>query len=129
MARSTDGGHTFTKEKISASGFTPSYSAFFGDYTNITAHNNIVRPVWTRADGTNKSVYTALIDYNFPLLSGTTEEYDRIDIYPNPANEVINVAYTVDNASNIQFELFDMTGRKVKSVSLPAGSTFHTIHI
>ncbi len=129
MARSTDGGNTFTNEKISASGFTPSSSAFFGDYTNITAHNNIVRPVWTRADGTNKSVYTALIDYNFPLLSGTTEEYDRIDIYPNPANEVINVAYTVDNTSNIQFELFDMTGRKVKSVSLPAGSTFHTIHI
>jgi len=37
VARSTDGGTTFTNFPVSQSAFTPTSSIFFGDYTNIAA--------------------------------------------------------------------------------------------
>jgi hypothetical protein len=62
MAYSKDGGATFINEKISDKPFKPNAFNFFGDYNNISAHNGIVRPIWTRADGVRLSVWTALID-------------------------------------------------------------------
>ncbi len=63
MARSTDGGETFNNFKVSSTPFTPNSSSFFGDYTNVTAHNGKVRPIWTRLDNTSLSLYTAIVDF------------------------------------------------------------------
>jgi hypothetical protein len=62
MAFSRDGGVTFINERISESPFFPESSAFMGDYINIAASNGVVRPVWTRVDTTQLSVWTAIID-------------------------------------------------------------------
>ncbi len=61
LAVSKDGGKTFQNRKISASPFQPVSSVFFGDYNHISVYNGVVRPIWTRADGTRLSVWTALI--------------------------------------------------------------------
>lgn len=61
VARSTNGGETFTNFKVSQSSFTPSSGIFFGDYTNIAAFNKKVYPIWMRLDGSNLSVWTAII--------------------------------------------------------------------
>jgi hypothetical protein len=63
LAYSKDGGETFINQKISEKPFTPSAFNFFGDYNNISAHNGVVRPIWTRADGMRLSVWTALINF------------------------------------------------------------------
>ncbi|HHH53030.1 MAG TPA: exo-alpha-sialidase, partial [Bacteroidetes bacterium] len=47
MAVSRDGGESFENFKISESPFDPNKNVFFGDYTNISAYDNIVRPIWT----------------------------------------------------------------------------------
>lgn len=62
IAYSTDGGESFINQKVSETPFLPSKNAFFGDYNNISAHDGRVRPIWTRADGVNLSIWTALID-------------------------------------------------------------------
>ncbi len=62
VARSTNGGESFTNFKVSQSSFTPSSSVFFGDYTNIAAFNKMVYPIWMRMDGTSLSVWTAIIN-------------------------------------------------------------------
>ena len=62
LAFSVDGGNSFTNRKISDSPFSPSATAFFGDYTNIHAYDNRVRPIWTRYEDGLLSVWTALID-------------------------------------------------------------------
>lgn len=69
VARSTDGGETFTEFKVSQSPFTPSSSVFFGDYTNIVALNGKVYPIWTRMDGTQRSVWIAIIKDSIPQQS------------------------------------------------------------
>lgn len=58
LAVSMDGGETFINRKISESPFLPNAGVFFGDYTNISVHNNIVRPIWTRLHGGQLSVWT-----------------------------------------------------------------------
>ncbi len=63
MATSFDGGETFINTKINKSSFTPNSSTFMGDYIGVTAHNNIVRPIWTSMDDhQNMSIWTAIID-------------------------------------------------------------------
>jgi hypothetical protein len=62
VAVSQDGGLSFTESKISESPFYPDPEIFFGDYNNIAAHGNVVRPVWTRLDDKNLSVRTSIVD-------------------------------------------------------------------
>jgi hypothetical protein len=62
LARSTDGGKNFTNERISESPFMPDSQTFMGDYTNISAINGVIRPIWTRLDTNKLSVWTAIIN-------------------------------------------------------------------
>jgi len=62
LAVSRDGGETFVNTRISESPFTPDAGTFFGDYTNISAHRGVVRPIWTRLDTSVLSIWTAIID-------------------------------------------------------------------
>lgn len=61
LAVSKDGGETFANYKISESPFSPNPKMFFGDYTNISVHNGVIRPIWTRLHKGKISVHTALI--------------------------------------------------------------------
>ncbi|MBL7809314.1 MAG: glycosyl hydrolase, partial [Saprospiraceae bacterium] len=63
VASSLDGGKTFKNLKVSAKPFTPNTLVFFGDYNHISAHNGVVRPIWTRLDQGALSVWTALMDF------------------------------------------------------------------
>lgn len=63
MAVSRDGGQSWKNVRISEAPFVPSETIFFGDYNNITAHNGIVRPVWTRHEEGRLSIWTALINF------------------------------------------------------------------
>lgn len=62
LAVSKDGGEHFKNYKISESPFLPNPRIFFGDYTNISAHNGVIRPIWTRLHSGNISLYTALVE-------------------------------------------------------------------
>jgi len=69
LAVSTDGGTSFENMRISQAPFIPNNCPtgynFFGDYTNISAHNNIVRPIWATCDNSNQSIKIAIIDSLF----------------------------------------------------------------
>jgi BNR/Asp-box repeat len=62
LAVSRDGGKSFENIKISTTPFDPSKYIFFGDYNHISAHNGMVRPIWTRLQDATLSVWTALIE-------------------------------------------------------------------
>ncbi|MDH4088987.1 MAG: glycosyl hydrolase [Cyclobacteriaceae bacterium] len=61
LAYSVDSGINFKNVKISETPFIPVETSFFGDYTNISAHDGIITPVWTRMDDGKTSVWTAVI--------------------------------------------------------------------
>ncbi|UKN02869.1 exo-alpha-sialidase [Paracrocinitomix mangrovi] len=62
LAVSRDGGEHFDNIKISKTPFKPNPKIFFGDYTNISAHNGVIRPIWTRLHYGQINAYTALIE-------------------------------------------------------------------
>ena len=66
VAYSFDGGETFTNERISDSPFTPNEGVFFGDYTNIVANDSIVRPIWTRLEGGQLTIWTHDVKADYP---------------------------------------------------------------
>lgn len=59
---STDGGNTWKNKRITKKPFSPFFGEFFGDYTNIVAHNGKVYPIWTEMKDKKTYVYTAIID-------------------------------------------------------------------
>lgn len=61
LAISTNGGDSFTNTTISEKPFETNDAIFFGDYSNINAYNNIVRPIWTQQEKGTLSIWTALI--------------------------------------------------------------------
>ncbi|MCC3156330.1 T9SS type A sorting domain-containing protein [Hymenobacter sp. 15J16-1T3B] len=113
-ARSTDGGRTFQNFRISQSPFSPNAATFMGDYSNITAHNNVVRPVWTRLDNTVSSVWTALIDVNVLAGAAPKAAAVRVQAYPNPATTVLNVSVQLPAPQRLSAELRTLDGRRVR---------------
>ena len=62
LAYSDNGGESFTNIKVNEWSFLPSKDVFFGDYINIVAHNNIIRPIWMSMHNNKLSVWTALVN-------------------------------------------------------------------
>jgi hypothetical protein len=128
IARSTDGGISFENIKISATPFLPVGSSFFGDYSNISVHNNKVRPIWTRADGSSKSVWTAPIDFSTSINNITSKissKYHLGQNFPNPFNPSTNIKFDIPKSSFVQLIIHDILGKEVSTIvseELIAGS-------
>jgi hypothetical protein len=114
LAVSKDGGETFENFKVSESPFTPISNIFFGDYTGISAYNNVVRPIWTRLHAEELSVWTAITDNYFTAFQ--PEEMAPIAIdqsYPNPFSESTLFSFKIRRASKINLSVNDVFGKKV----------------
>ena len=126
MAMSEDGGQTFRNFKISESSFLPSASVFFGDYTNISAHNCVVRPIWTRLHQGQLSIWTAIIDMNWVGAPETENAMFTLDQnYPNPYEEATFISFKLKRQSAITLKVYDAVGRIVATLiddqTLPSG--------
>ncbi|MBK6995417.1 MAG: exo-alpha-sialidase [Lewinellaceae bacterium] len=66
VAVSRDAGKSFKNLKVSTEPFKPTSGVFFGDYNHISAHDGVVRPIWTRLDKGALSVWTAIMDFKKP---------------------------------------------------------------
>ncbi|HYV92349.1 MAG TPA: hypothetical protein VE978_11215 [Chitinophagales bacterium] len=116
LAYSTDGGSTFTNVKISEDLFSPSASVFLGDYTNISAYDGKVVPIWTREDGGQTSVWTAQID--IATLAETasplaTKHFMLYQNVPNPFSDITTIEMNIGQSGYYTLTLFDMMGRKI----------------
>jgi hypothetical protein len=111
MARSTDGGGTFQNFKVSDSPFIPDAGIFFGDYTNVTAHNGVVRPMWTRLDNSQLSVWTALV--NVTWLGSHTGEFLQLleQNYPNPFTDETCFSFKLHREETVSLCIYDFSGR------------------
>jgi hypothetical protein len=119
LARSTDGGQTFSNFKISESPFLPYSSVFFGDYTNIVAHNGRVRPIWGRLENGDLSIMTAIID-DFVGLPETIELSKapiQLNVnYPNPFRASTFISYKLREPAVINLAVYDVFGRKITTL-------------
>ena len=117
VALSTDGGNTFINRKISESPFVPNANVFFGDYTNITAHDGIVRPIWIRLHNGDLSVWTDLTSEEM-LTSSEDVKIDKstFESYPNPSNDNVYVSFKLHTMSDIELSLIDSKGNVLRKI-------------
>ncbi len=120
VARSTDGGETFSNFKVNQSSFTPTSSIFFGDYTNIAAYNGRVYPIWMRLDGSALSVWTAIVNdtltVGVPSEEGHASSFALYQNYPNPFNPSTMIRYNVSSGTHVTLKVFDLIGREVSTL-------------
>ncbi|HTR98624.1 MAG TPA: exo-alpha-sialidase [Bacteroidota bacterium] len=125
VARSTDGGATFTDARVSASSFIPDASVFFGDYTGIAARGGSVYPVWMRMDAGSLSVWTA--PYTEPPAvvppPSAPTAYTLSQNYPNPFNPSTTITYTVPAPAFVRLAVYDLLGRQVAVLAEGASPT------
>ncbi len=138
LARSTDGGVTFRNERISTAAFLPSAFVFIGDYINVASYGGRIRPVWTRMDDGELSIYTALIDPTPSAIEPRTKP-EKIWLgqnYPNPFGElsasgtdVTNISFTLSGDAEVTLKIFNVLGKEVTKIEegrLDAG-TYHRL--
>lgn len=117
MAVSKDGGDSFFNFRISETPFVPVSSVFFGDYNNISAHNNVVRPIWTRLHNTDLSLWTALIDMNWLGISNYDPAPFNVDpVYPNPFEQTTWFKFKLHYSSVVTLKVVDVNGIVVSSL-------------
>jgi hypothetical protein len=119
MALSTDGGQTFINRRISESPFLPNGGIFFGDYTNITVHNGIIRPIWTRLNDGELSIWTHLTtetDFTTATNVENPSSSRVFENYPNPSDDDIYVSFKLHQRSVINLSVIDAHGMVIKQI-------------
>lgn len=120
LAWSVDGGKSFNNRLISESPFLPDPNIFFGDYTNITAHNGIVRPIWTRLNNGALSLWTDIISMKDTLQYSSIKKMRKADLsfenYPNPASDYTFISFKLHESSKVNLSITDYQGKCVATL-------------
>lgn len=119
LARTYDGGESFVNKRISESPFFPDQTVFFGDYNNITAHDGIVRPIWTRLHNGQLSVWTDISDFKDHSTSINSSMIARkleFENYPNPAHSYTFVSFKLHASSMVNLRIVNVEGKAVAGV-------------
>jgi hypothetical protein len=120
MAKSHDGGETWTNFRISESSFTPVINTFFGDYIDIDAYNGVVHPIWMRMDYYYMmSVWTAV--YHDTVATGVVDpgvlvpaEYSLGPNYPNPFNAQTTIPFILKRQERVRVTIFNALGQRIE---------------
>ncbi len=118
MARSVDGGETFTNLRISDTPFKPIGGIFFGDYVHVAAHNRHIHPIWMRMDGSLLSVWTCSVydtstatDVCSPLA---VRGFELRQNYPNPFNHATTIDYQLGMNTEVVLRIYNALGQEVR---------------
>lgn len=111
MGVSKDGGVSYQNYKVNETSFL---GAEIGDYIGISAHNNVVRPIWTKPLlGYSPSIFTAIINGN-SLTS--IKDIDNVLIYdlvvaPNPTINESHISFHIEKKAIVTAQLINQDGR------------------
>jgi hypothetical protein len=97
--------------------FLPSSFVFFGDYTNITAHDNVIRPIWARCQNSQMSIWTAIVDPGFVGIDEASKDaipFSVEQVYPNPFAETAFISFKIHEPTRIYLVVYDEVGREVE---------------
>ncbi|MEJ2196544.1 MAG: T9SS type A sorting domain-containing protein, partial [Ignavibacteriaceae bacterium] len=94
----------------------------------VSAHKNIVRPVWTRIDNDYPSLWTAIVDSVTEVEENpdkaTPSKFELSQNYPNPFNPGTKIKYSIPTEGYVSLKVYDVLGDEIASLvneEKPAG--------
>ncbi len=118
----TDGNGVYTLTDLPLTG-TDDYFIFVdipGLDTNLTYHYALTASN-NQIDGLNFTVDSIYINPVVNYVTGISNDQsvleNKITLFPNPANDKFTLEYELTQSANVQIELYDMIGHKVKTVT------------
>ena len=103
---------------INQASFTPglyvnvsrSYTFLAGEVEDI---NNLAMVIFVQNDVTKEIYQSGFAQLNTGIDDPQSQQEGFVDIYPNPAQNIVNLSYLVNNPANVSWQVFDITGRVV----------------
>jgi hypothetical protein len=119
VAKSTDGGDSWSDFKVSESSFIPTANAFLGDYIGIAAYRNVVRPIWTRMENGVTSVWTAILgDSSRSGVEGWSMTDDDatafLDLHGGAFGAMTRITFGMAQRGVVKLTVHDALGRQVR---------------
>lgn len=123
LARSIDGGDTWSEYEISDHNFKPLPigglgQGYQGDNINITSTGNFLVPVWMDNSTGIYQIWTCRINF---LELGVEQEKIELQSsfylfqnYPNPFNKSTMVQYWLEHGSNVVIKIFNIYGEMIR---------------
>jgi hypothetical protein len=98
-----DGGAT-DDVVIANAGSSDPQTSFFYDYTDLMWYYTTNTPV-------------VQMDFT-PLSIDENDLFTNVVVYPNPANEELNIDFSLENATDISIEILDLAGKTVATKAM-----------
>lgn len=122
LARSEDGGDTWTEYEISDHHFKPLPigglgQGYQGDNIDITSTKTKLWPVWMDNSTGIYQVWTAPVDFAaipVPEIIPPEHAYRSLRAFPNPFYDKIILSFRLEKESNVSLKIFDVLGRDLK---------------
>ena len=125
VAWSSDGGTTFTAQKVNEAPFTPTAGVFFGDYIGIDTYDSVIHATWLALEGSQRTVWTARLA--FPSGVGGPASRQTALLMRMPATVTgheTTIAFTTWQDGPLSLKIYDVRGQLVRELlteSRPAG--------
>jgi len=119
LAVSKDGGNNFHNFRINDRSFVPTANDFFGDYVDVAAYNNIVRPMWMQLNKHRLKMYTAIInpgDLDWMLYTPPGPRTENSNCETARENESVWFTFELERPERINLSVVDAQGKMVYSI-------------
>lgn len=126
LARSPDGGFSWTEIEISDHHFKPTPigglgQGYQGDNIDLTSTNSKLWPVWMDNSSGTYQVWTSPIDFSW--INGVEKKYSNEGFfnleknYPNPFKNKTTIHFSLSKRSFVTLEIFDLYGNLLSTIS------------
>jgi hypothetical protein len=124
LARSKDGGNTWTEFKVSSHKFKPkpiagTVSNYQGDFISIISSGNKLFTYWMDDYSGIYQCWSSVIDLNTigirKIESEIPSSFELSQNYPNPFNPVTKINFTLPNDGFANLKIYDIRGIEVAS--------------
>lgn len=124
LARSTDGGATWTNFVVSDHRWRVKGEAglgnYMGDYIGITSGNNKVWPFWFDDKSGSMQAWTCQVSLDPVGVTHNNSEIPKQfalkQNFPNPFNPNTLINFSVPKAGTVTLEVFDASGRRISTL-------------
>ena len=84
------------------------------------AHNDIVRPIWTRFHGGQLSIWTDITPISETLnvpQESSSDSIMEMSVFPNPTTNLTYISFKLHKLSKVQIELIDSSGKFIMELT------------